>query len=256
MSDPLQARLRKAADDLTQTMNDWQSLAEIPTLAQAQQNTINLLREAATALAGEGFACLPRRSRAGEEMTTDHVLALERAKRDVVLGIDAAIVTLKGSVEFRNAVEQLLVGTPHGKPADAEYDFEGLYGRLRNALRASSSAPAAGEGWQPEQCICAAIQLPNGEVWRGHRHDDAIRVAGLAPDVAREAIRNAEQGFITSRNRFVGREEGAAIQRRAGIMSAQNLQPVGDVLFSEDLYLRDWRPPVVAAPQRDTEAER
>lgn len=60
---------------------------------------------------------------------------LEQAKRDVTTGIDAAITTLKGSVEFRNAVEALLIGTPYEKPADAARDFDGLYGRLRNALR-------------------------------------------------------------------------------------------------------------------------
>lgn len=94
-----------------------------------------------------------------------------------------------------------------------------------------------------EQCICAAIQLPNGEVWRGHRHDSAIRTAMAAPDVRREDIANAVQGFITSQNRFVGREEGARIQTAAGILSAQTLRPVRDMLFSEDLYLRDWRSP-------------
>ncbi len=65
-------------------------------------------------------------------MTIDE---LEQAKRDVVSGIDNAICTLKGSVEFRNAVEDLLVGTPYEKPSGAAYDFEGLYGRLRNALK-------------------------------------------------------------------------------------------------------------------------
>ena len=60
---------------------------------------------------------------------------LEQAKLEVVAGIDEAVTTLKGSVAFRNAVEALLVGTPYEKPADPAYDFEGLYGRLRNALR-------------------------------------------------------------------------------------------------------------------------
>ncbi len=61
---------------------------------------------------------------------------LEQAKRAVVAAVDTAIVTLRGSVEFRNAVEALLVGTPYEKPTDSRDDFEGLYGRLRAALRA------------------------------------------------------------------------------------------------------------------------
>lgn len=59
---------------------------------------------------------------------------LEQAKRSVIGGIDAAIVTLKGSVELRNAVEELLIGTPYEKPPDSIRDDEGLYGRLKNAL--------------------------------------------------------------------------------------------------------------------------
>lgn len=93
-----------------------------------------------------------------------------------------------------------------------------------------------------EQCICAAIRLPNGEVWRGHRHDDAIQTAGKA-DVARQDIFDAEQGFITSSNRFVGREEGARLQHAAGIVSADSGQLPTGMLFSEDLYRRCWRSP-------------
>jgi hypothetical protein len=101
-----------------------------------------------------------------------------------------------------------------------------------------------------EQCICAAIQLPNGEVWRGHRHDNCIQVAGNA-GASREDIANAVQGFITSRNRFVDRSEGAAIQNRAGIVSATTGLSLPedrglDMLFSEDLYLREWRSPANA----------
>lgn len=71
---------------------------------------------------------------------------LEAARRDVADGIDEAIVALKGSVEFRNAVEALLLRTPYEKPASDAYDFEGLYGRLRNALRDGGiiNAPTSG----------------------------------------------------------------------------------------------------------------
>lgn len=88
-----------------------------------------------------------------------------------------------------------------------------------------------------EVCICAAIQLPDGELFRGHRHDDAIQTAGKA-GVRREDIADAEQGFITSRNRFVGREEGARLQAAAGIPSAHTGKLPREMLFSEDLYLR------------------
>ena len=91
-----------------------------------------------------------------------------------------------------------------------------------------------------EQCICAAIQLPNGEVWRGHRHHNAIYAASQAGADPRGRI----DGFITSLNRFVDRREGMKIQRAAGIQSVDpHSPPTATELFSEDLYLRDWRSP-------------
>ena len=69
-------------------------------------------------------------------MTAEHrVQELEDARRRINTGVDHAIVSLKGSIEFRDAVEELLVGTPYEKPA-TDTDYEGLYGRLRNALKA------------------------------------------------------------------------------------------------------------------------
>lgn len=98
-------------------------------------------------------------------------------------------------------------------------------------------SPGAVRSEPPETCICAAIRLDDGEVFRGHRHDDAIHTAGKA-GVERERISTAEQGFITSLHRFVGRVEGAQLQRAAGIDSVSTGKPVGGPLFSEDLYLR------------------
>jgi hypothetical protein len=46
----------------------------------------------------------------------------------------------------------------------------------------------------------------------------------------------SSQGFITSRNRFVTREEGYALQVAAGIPSAAAGGYRGKRLFSEDLY--------------------
>lgn len=73
----------------------------------------------------------------GQELTDteQQVEKLDRTQRAMNAGFSEALVVLKGSVEFRNAVEALLVGTPHEKPTDTVHDFEGLYGRLRNALR-------------------------------------------------------------------------------------------------------------------------
>lgn len=94
-----------------------------------------------------------------------------------------------------------------------------------------------------EICICAAIRLPDGRVIRGHRHHNCFHaIAELATVDASVpsgpvATARFEQGFVTSRNRFVGREEGVALQIAAGIPSADTVRKgYGNQLFSEDLY--------------------
>lgn len=84
-----------------------------------------------------------------------------------------------------------------------------------------------------EICICAAIRM-GGLIIRGHRHDDCFRNMRTRR-VDSEPI---TQGFITSRNRFVDREEAMRLQRAAGAKSvySDDGELHGDVLFSEDLY--------------------
>ena len=81
-----------------------------------------------------------------------------------------------------------------------------------------------------EICICAAIQLADGRIIRGHRHDDCIHTAIKWKAPYFESV----QGFQTSRNRFVDRYEGMRLQKAAGIESVCGAR--GDMLFSEDLY--------------------
>lgn len=83
-----------------------------------------------------------------------------------------------------------------------------------------------------EVCICAAVQTEEGLVIRGHRHHDALRAAQLAfctPLRGEDA-----QGFITSRGRYVTREEGYQLQVAAGVGSKNGYR--GERLYSEDLY--------------------
>ena len=90
---------------------------------------------------------------------------------------------------------------------------------------------------QQEHCICAAVRMPEGEIIRGRRHDNCIRLAvGLGYN--RLEIANMTQGFLTNTNRFVDRKEGMQIQKASGFPSKYT--PDGkyhaDELFSEDLY--------------------
>ena len=102
------------------------------------------------------------------------------------------------------------------------------------------AAAAIAREREPEVCLCAAIRLDDGRIIRGHRHDDCIQTA-LKWKKAGQEIGQAlskNQGFLTTRGRFVDRREGAALQSAAGIPSAQTGQPLCDgvALFSEDLY--------------------
>lgn len=84
-----------------------------------------------------------------------------------------------------------------------------------------------------EICICAAIVFKGNKIVRGHRHGDCFYTAQRMRIKPGTAI---EQGFITSKNRFVGRQLGRKIQDAAGIKSANPEGYVADTLFSEDLY--------------------
>ncbi len=96
-----------------------------------------------------------------------------------------------------------------------------------------------------EIVICSAIRLPNGKIFRGHRHPDCIKTAyefvvwngGINPgDHHWNSSMSYDQGFITSRNRYVDREEALKIQLAAGIKSACHSDYRKNQLYSEDLY--------------------
>jgi hypothetical protein len=85
-----------------------------------------------------------------------------------------------------------------------------------------------------EICICAAVICTDGMIIRGHRHRDCIKaIISRNKEMKREY--NA-QGFITSSNRFVTREEGFLLQQEAEIKSANPEGYTGNCLYSEDLY--------------------
>ncbi len=95
----------------------------------------------------------------------------------------------------------------------------------------------------PEIVICAAIRADDGYIVRGHRHNDAIRtMRGMPRYVDSKAPYGDDQGFITSKNRYVDRREACQIQQAAGIPSfyEQGDEPHkafwNGELYSEDLY--------------------
>lgn len=85
-----------------------------------------------------------------------------------------------------------------------------------------------------EICICAAVIDTEGNIWRGHRHCDCLHALRNGHKEYKFELDN--QGFITSKNRYVNREEGRKLQDKAGIPSASPEGYMGNTLYSEDLY--------------------
>ena len=92
--------------------------------------------------------------------------------------------------------------------------------------------------FDPEIVICAAIRMADGYIIRGHRHCHCIKIAYDIPRYNEnwECPFGDDQGFITSSNRYVTREEGMKLQLAAGITSVAEGGYRGNTLFSEDLY--------------------
>lgn len=95
---------------------------------------------------------------------------------------------------------------------------------------------------EKEICICSAIEY-SGKVWRGHRHahciaaqNDELSYTMTRKEMYEEGV-TKNQGFMTSKNRFVDRKEGYKLQIEAGIESvAKDLKYLNNELYSEDLY--------------------
>lgn len=86
---------------------------------------------------------------------------------------------------------------------------------------------------------CAAIQFPNGTIFAGHRHHDCLSMInysfGHTPPFPKDEW---NQGFMTTKGRFVNRSEAFRVMVESGIPSDC---PTGyrtrlGELFSEDLY--------------------
>ena len=86
-----------------------------------------------------------------------------------------------------------------------------------------------------EIVICSAVKSGDGLIVRGHRHCDCYHNFSLRPKY-QAGMGIYEDGFITSRNRFVGREEALKIQILAGKKSNDPNGYRGNILYSEDLY--------------------
>ena len=89
-------------------------------------------------------------------------------------------------------------------------------------------------GCDSEICICACVKTNTGKPFLGHRHSDCIR--SIKDRYFQPSSDPDDQGFWTSKNRYVTRLEGRKLQDAAGIKSLDPEGYHGNTLFSEDLY--------------------
>ncbi len=104
----------------------------------------------------------------------------------------------------------------------------GLFG-----LQASSdgSAPVDTPCAAPEIPACAAIRFNSGLIVAEKRHDRCIKAT--IGRFTRAEVAEAEQGFMTTRGRFVDRREAWILWVAAGgRVEREGIR----ILFSEDLY--------------------
>lgn len=82
-----------------------------------------------------------------------------------------------------------------------------------------------------EMIVAVAIKTPDGEVLVSrHCHSELIV---MFPD----KFMNAEQGFLTSKNRFVDRKEACIIAKKYNqIVQKHGLD---DELYSEDIFMNE-----------------
>lgn len=85
-------------------------------------------------------------------------------------------------------------------------------------------------GNKKEYILCAAIKLfVSNSIVCGHRHSDCIQL--FCSITGYKITSLDEQGFLTSKNRFVDRREAARIAFEAG-----QVAELSDCLISEELY--------------------
>lgn len=85
----------------------------------------------------------------------------------------------------------------------------------------------------PEQVVCSAIRFDDGTIIRGHRHNDCLRTAGSIP-IDFHPQGRPTHGFMTTRNRFVGRVQARELQEAAGVEPKRGSYQ--NELYSEDVY--------------------
>ncbi len=132
--------------------------------------------------------------------------------------------------------DQLLMLVPKINEAAKIWVIENKENEIKAFILAELKARDA---YVREVVICAAVRAKDGTVYRGHRHGHALyKPFGLQgmPGYEGERPHGDDQGFITSRNRYVNRYEAMELQLAAGIKSADPGGYRHEELFSEDLY--------------------
>jgi hypothetical protein len=92
---------------------------------------------------------------------------------------------------------------------------------------------------RPELPACAAIRVPDGTIFAGKRHHDCISMINYTYGTEQRFARDRwEQGFMTTKGKFVDRREAYRMMIENDIPSAcpSGYRHKLVELFSEDLY--------------------
>jgi hypothetical protein len=106
-----------------------------------------------------------------------------------------------------------------------------------------AEAEPKGADQAAEFVACAAVRFPDGAVYKGLTHFDAYAEAAKAKGIADidDIVWSAEDGFVTNTGRYVDRDEGFVIARKA----RQRIEPGGPnylqahELFQDPRYVKD-----------------
>lgn len=162
----------------------------------------------------------------------------EQTAEDMLKEFQAKVLELKKDLHFPNnetKIHEFGYKTLVDDEVFTVVDWANIEAFFWESLKAAEARGAL------EIVICSAVKTTTGKILRGHRHCDclaAIKRSRFAPSPKAE-----DQGFITSKNRYVDRAEGYDLQIKAGIKSvnteftpaANGYCTIGQ-LYSEDLY--------------------
>lgn len=199
-------------------------------------------------LALENDLCTDGEPRDAEVITGPDQKSTLVVRTVLAFGVKEKYIPSKHALDLADLVREHY----EGKPCSVKVD---ILDKKHLALHTYVFTPEQPDGRKQdvERILCAAVYFPNmpdrvtppdgrgkiarplnidcGVVLSGYRHADVIHSYVCA--TGEKYPQSSPQGFLTSHNRFVEREEAMVIAKACGQVHDSHQS---DILFSEDLY--------------------